>query len=270
VGKSTEIAYCDSTCNPLIGCDGCELWSPAMPPGAGHCYAQRLVSRYCGRNGWPAEFGRPAADWLSRIDRAIAWPDLRGTARPGKAWLNGWPRIVFLCDLADPFTESVAPDWLAAYLPLLAASPHIWLLLTKRPRRLREFVARWGELPRNVWPGVTVTSQETRWRAEELLDCPAACRWLSLEPLLGPVDLAFAGCDWVVAGGESGPGARPMNARWIREVRDGCDSVGVPFFFKQWGGTRAVKTVPLLDDMVWRQMPRTASPAGPCRLRTFP
>src|SRR5262245_31262275 len=133
---TTPIAWCDSTVNLMMGCDGCELWNPAA--GVRHCYAGALTGRHAGRKGWPDAFDRPAL-FPHRLDEALRWPDLTGKPRPGKPWLDGLPRLLFLNDMGDTFTEGLALDWLAPHLPRMAASPHQWLLLTKRPRRMAEF-----------------------------------------------------------------------------------------------------------------------------------
>lgn len=258
MGIKTEIAWCDSTVNPVMGCDGCEL-------SGGHCYAESLVTRYAGLKGWPKTFKRPEfVGTIRRLDAARAWSDLTGTDRPHKPWLNGMQRMIFVCDLSDPFSESLPIDWLSPHVDRWKETPHIWMLLTKRPKRMGEFVRKWeadyGEqFPQNIWGGTSVTSQATAWRIADLLAVPSlSVRFLSLEPLLGPVDipvdafvcpkcecrspkslLACRECkpalSWIIVGGESGPHVRPMLPDWARSIRDQCQAAGVPFFFKQWG-----------------------------------
>ena len=270
MGIKTKIDWCDSTCNPAMGCDGCEL-------SGGHCYAEQLCKRHAGQAGWPKKFSRPElVSAEKRMAGALAWPDLTGTDRADKPWLNGMPRLVFLCDLADPFSESISADarthWLTRASGEMLASRHVWLLLTKRPHIMRRYVRWWCEQhcenwPENIWLGTSVTRADTAWRIAELLQIHAAVRFVSLEPLLGPVDLdrlpAPEGCgpclhysalrehaddnsyylpptllDWVIAGGESGASARPSHPDWFRGLRDQCAAAGVPFFFKQWGEYR--------------------------------
>lgn len=188
MGTNTKISWCDSTVNPVVGCDGCEL-------SGGHCYAESLVNRYAGKKGWPKAFSRPEfVQTIRRLDAAIAWKDLTGTERPNKPWLNGLPRLIFVCDLSDPFSESLPIDWLSPHVDRFAATPHIWMLLTKRPKRMAQFVAEWEQthedrFPQNIWGGTSVTSQATTSRIGELLAVPSlAVRFLSLEPLLGPIE----------------------------------------------------------------------------------
>ena len=268
MGIKTGIGWCDSTVNELVGCDGCELHQKGKKES--HCYANGLVRRYAGLPGWPISFDSPEL-MRGRLAKAIKWPDLTGTERPDKPWLNGYPRIIFPCDLSDPFTESVDPEgWLTEQLPAMAASPHIYILLTKRGRRMLEYWRR-HSIPRNVWPGVSVTGPETVKRVEYLLAVPgASVRLVSAGPLLGPVDLApylrYEQCggghvtrntqlDWVICEGESGPNSRAMDPLWAQWLRDQCVAAHVPFFFKQWGGVERGRW---LDDVIWSEMPRAA------------
>ena len=280
---STLIEWCDSTLNLQAGCDGCELWNEKA--GLRHCYAGTLTERYAGAKGWPVSFDQPAL-FPERLKAALKWSDLTGTAREAKSWLNGLPRLIFLNDMGDTFTESLPIDWLAPHLPAMADSPHVWMILTKRPKRMRQFFAK-HPCPANVWLYVSVTDQSTAdARIRELLRIPGdIVRGISAEPLLGAVDCSRwldplgmecadvcprrhyvkssevetrvrgeeryplcpdcgAAAQWtgydiglshVIAGGESGPGARPSHPDWYRSLRDQCAAAGVPYFFKQWG-----------------------------------
>lgn len=246
MGISTGIEWADSTCNPVVGCDGCELDG---------CYARKLIGRYAGLPGWPASFDRPKA-FLGRIAKALKWPDLTGKDRPDKPWLDGKPRHIFWCDLSDPWTESMPLDWLAPYLSMLADSPHIHIFCTKRPDRAGLFFMD-HPAPRKLILLTTVTSQATIWRAKALLRIPGiSVRGVSAEPLLSDVDFGdclghHLGCDgdgypcatclssgrldWLTTGFESGIGARPGHPDSARSARNQCQAAGVPFFFKQWG-----------------------------------
>lgn len=176
--------YCDSSLNLMQGCDGCELWTPAR--GNRHCYAGAMTNIYKGRKGWPSAFELPEL-FLERLDAARKWKDLTGQHRPHKPWLDGRPRVVFLNDMGDTFTESLPIDWMAPLLPRLADSPHVYMLLTKRASRMLEFT-RMHPLPPNVWPGVSVTTQATVRRVDDLLKIASGGpKWISAEPLLGPV-----------------------------------------------------------------------------------
>lgn len=253
MGQTTEIAYADSTANGVAGCLGCELYDD--DPKKNTCYAAAMVRRYAGLKGWPQEFTSPEF-FPGRLEKALRWPNLTGSKRDGKPWLDGYPRIIFLNDLGDTFAPN-APDplnWLAPKLHEMEESPHIWLFLTKWPRRMRAFfdsvagINTTTGIPHNFWLGTTITSDQTGNRLRELVKIRgASVLWLSLEPLLGPVDLAQVGnstcsewfenggISWVVVGGASGPNAKPMHPDWARVVRNECQAAGVPYFFKQWG-----------------------------------
>jgi protein gp37 len=187
MGITTKIEWCDSTVNGQMGCKGCELWIPEK--GVKRCYAGTLTERYAGGKGWPVAFDEPAV-FPGRIEAACRWPDLTGTERPGKPWLNGMPRMIFLDDMGDTFTEGLPIDWLMEHVPAMEASPHIWMFLTKRASRMRQFFEQLGRVPANFWPGVTVTGNSTLRREDELLRIIGApVRWLSVEPLLEHVVL---------------------------------------------------------------------------------
>ncbi len=278
MGIKTAIEWCDSTCNLVMGCDGCEL-TP------GHCYAERLVSRYVGKKGWPKDFFKPEF-FKHRLEEALAWKDLTWTERPNKPWLNGMPRLIFLNDLGDCFSESIDDfTWLSEAVSATRLSPHVFMFLTKRPKRMAEFCEQWKReycqpFPRNIWGGTTITGSNTMWRAADLANADLEVRLLSLEPLLSRVDLAdtnmltfcqYAGqvvvgecehglgcrersildyADWVIAGGETGPGARPSHHDWFRSLRDQCTAAGVPFFLKSMGGK-----IDTPNDLLIREIP---------------
>lgn len=238
MGVTTGIEWCDSTLNLQMGCDGCELWNPRA--GVRECYAGVLTERYAGVSaGFPASFAEPRL-FPERLKQALRWPDLSGCSRPDKPWLDGRPRIVFLDDMGDTFTEGLPIDWLAEHLPAMAASPHQWLLLTKRPRRALEF-ASMHPFPENFWLGTSITSRASLSRIDWLLQIPARVRFLSVEPIKESIDLALRNwadlcpLHWVIVGGPSGAEAAPVHPDWVRLIRDDCQEAGVPFFFKQWG-----------------------------------
>jgi protein gp37 len=246
MGIKTNIGYCDSTLNLMMGCDGCEL-------SGGHCYAQDWVGRHAGKPGWPASFDKPKL-FVDRMEQALAWPDLTGTERPDKPWLNGMPRIIFLNDLGDAFTPSLPLGWMGDLVCQMAATPHVYLILTKQSARFAQFVEWWQmqyceRFPRNIWGGVSVTGHGVLGRVKDLSKIDLAVRFVSFEPLLGPVDLRpllKVICldeqhyprrlvDWAIAGGESGRNARPCHPDWARRLRDDCQAAGVAYFWKQWG-----------------------------------
>jgi protein gp37 len=252
MGKETDISYADSTINPCVGCMGCELHSKACPEKS-TCYARALVERYrkAGNRGWPASFDAPE-HFPGRIEKALKWPDLTGTRRPEKPWLNGYPRVVFVNDLSDGF-HSIDPEiWLTPHLEAMAASPHIWLFCTKRPDVMRAYFESHA-VPKNFWLMTTVTGQSTIWRAMNLRMIPARTRLISLEPLLGGVDLPPAlgynapgdgefcpVIHGVFVGGASGPKAQPCDVRWISAVVKDCLTARVPVMVKQLGSVAVV------------------------------
>jgi protein gp37 len=266
----TDIEWCDSTLNLEMGCDGCELWNPKA--GVTQCYAGRETNRRKGGKGWPEAFDRPRV-FMERLPAALKWPDLTGQPRPGKPWLDGLPRLVFLNDMGDTFTESLPEDWLAPALGPMAASPHQWLVLTKRPGRMARFFGRQG-VPGNFWLGTSVAGEANVGRVADLVRIRGAkVLFVSAEPLLGEVSLRrwLGKLQWVIAGGESLAGSRPSHPDWFRKVRDECAGQGVPFFFKQWGDFAPLSQVPatalvterLLRDLPWHEFPpRSAEKEG--------
>jgi protein gp37 len=169
------------------------------------------------------------------------------------------PRHVYVSFMGDLFHDEVPDEFIARVFEVMAHSPrHRFHLLTKRPERLVRLSPQlpW---PANVWAGVTVEDAAHQWRADLLRRVPAAVRYLVLEPLLEPLDhLDLDGIGWVILGGESGPGARPLQAEWVRSVRDQCVAAGVPFYFKQWGGVRRKETGRELDGRLWTESPAEA------------
>jgi protein gp37 len=264
MGSNTDIEWCDSTVNPTTGCDGCELWHVR---DKGPCYAGVLHESRLAKS-LPKLYAPSFTEVRlapGRMAKAAAWSDLRGKPRPDKPWLDGKPRMIFVDDMGDLFSKAVPFDYIDAEVldtaQSAAGSKHLWMLLTKQPSRAATF-GRWladrGKAwPENVWLGTSVTSQKTAdSRISHLLAIPAAVRFLSVEPLLGPVELEpwlspayvaeanpdgtgydVPGLDWVIVGGESGPGARPCNLAWIRSIVAQCGAAGVPVFVKQLGST---------------------------------
>lgn len=259
MSKETNIEWADSSLNLQMGCDGCELWNPAAE--VKHCYAGTLTERYAGVNkGFPKSFDEPMI-FRERIMQIKNWKSLTGMMRLNKPWLNGLPRIIFLNDMGDTFTESLPLDWLAekfgekdqSLLDMMERSQDQYLLLTKRPRRMVEF-SRWYPLPKNVWPGTSITSQANIGRVRDLMEVKGGGPlWLSVEPLLGPVmipEVWQSRINWIIVGGESGKDARPMKPEWARNIREQCRMSATAFFMKQMD-----KKEPIPDDLMIRQMP---------------
>lgn len=262
MGMVTEISWCDSTVNQEIGCAGCELWTSKVHK----CYAGRLVEKYGGQRGWPKSFDKPMI-FPERIPKACEWSDLTGKDRKGKPWLNGLPRIIFLDDMGDTWTESLAVDWLLPYISMMEESPHIWMFLTKRPKRMAQFFKMLGRVPENFWLGTSVTDQGTaRARIPELLKIKDALLYLSVEPQYEYIDFGdWIGPDFLVQnsirlfinGGESGPGYSHFNANWMRRNRDLCQQANISFFAKQLGGYPDKREAwdKLPEDLRIREMP---------------
>jgi protein gp37 len=166
------------------------------------------------------------------------------------------PRMVFVNSMGDLFHEEVSVEFIKKVFEVMHETPrHTYQLLTKRADRLAD-VAPLLHWPDNVWMGVTVEDNERLARVQKLRTVPATVRFLSIEPLLGPLpDLDLSGIDWAIVGGESGPGARPLDSRWVVDIRDHCVESAVPFFFKQWGGVRKKAAGRELENRVWNQMP---------------
>jgi protein gp37 len=166
------------------------------------------------------------------------------------------PRCIFVNSMSDLFHEAVPDDYIRRVFDVMAeADWHIFQILTKRAERLATMSSQlpW---PSNVWQGVSVESSEYIWRISYLERVPASVRFLSVEPLLGPIpQLPLEAIDWVIVGGESGPDHRPVDPAWVRSIRDRCLAAGVPFFFKQWGGNTPKSGGRRLDGRTWNQMP---------------
>ncbi len=238
MGIRTNIAWCDSTINLAVGCSGCELLG-------GHCYAEALVGRFAGKTGWPKKFSAPQI-YPGRLASALAWPDLTGQKRRAKPWLDGMPRVIFVNDLAETFDPKLRPTWFDARVCQMQFSRHIWIVLTKQPGRMKDFVEWWQmqhceNWPENVWLGVSLTDQQT---ADERLDVAAQIGLpiiVSAEPLLGAIDFGHVpeGAEsiirWMITGGESGPNARPCHIDWLDWIREQCQESHIPVFIKQWG-----------------------------------
>jgi protein gp37 len=184
----------------------------------------------------------------------------RNALRLPKTWKTG--KTIFVNSMSDLFHEDVPFEFIREVFSTMASTPqHTYQVLTKRPESIE---SRSPELvwPSNVWLGVSVENEDFEWRIDCLRRTSAAVKFLSLEPLLGPLDnLNLKDIDWAIAGGESGPGARPMNAEWVRSIRDQCNAAKVAFHFKQWGGVNKKKTGRVLDGRTWDEFPVRKAPS---------
>lgn len=230
------IEWTDRTWNPVTGC-------VKVSPGCKNCYAERQSERLkkMGVKKYQYAF-TPTLHWEC-LTEPLVW---------GKACR------VFVCSMSDLFQDYVPDAFIYEVMRAIRmASQHQFQVLTKRAERMYEYFLQ-GPPPRNCWLGVSVEDQERLCRADWLVKTPAAVRFLSVEPMLGPVRDIPEGVHWVICGGESGPKARPMDPRWARDLRDECLDKGIPFFFKQWGGTNKKKAGRELDGRTWDEMPEVA------------
>ena len=252
MADQTKIQWCDSTVNPVMGCDGCELWGS----GRESCYAGILHQQRKGNTGFAAEFERPTR-FQGRMAKATKLGDLTGLRRSNKPWLDGRPRMTFVSDMGDALSKRISFEYLEAEIIDNVITPagrrHIWLWVTKRPRRMAEFSAwlqSWDiDWPANLWAGTTVTTENTIIRLDELFEVgdEQTTRFLSMEPQLDNVDLQghLHGLNWVIQGGESGTNARPFDIEWARLTRKHCQDANVAYFLKQLGTKPSFKGEPL-------------------------
>jgi protein gp37 len=234
VADGSAIEWTQATWNPVTGCS-------KVSPGCAHCYAETFAERWRGIPGHPYEQGFDLRLWPSRLELPLRWKR---------------PRLVFVNSMSDMFHEDVPLDFIQDVFDVMVrASQHRFQLLTKRHERLAELAPElpW---PENVWIGVSIENRRFVKRADYLREVPAAVRFISAEPLLGPLEgLDLDGIDWLIVGGESGPKHRRIDADWARELRDRCNAEDVPFFFKQWGGRTSKAGGRLLDGRIWDEMP---------------
>jgi len=231
----SRIEWTKATWNPITGCD-------KISPGCKHCYADRMSKRLqaMGINKYKNGFH------LTLHDDALNIP---------LTWKK--PMMIFVNSMSDLFHDNVPLEFILKVFEVMReANWHQFQILTKRSTRLihlNEFI-RW---PQNVWMGVSVESSNYYYRIDDLRETSAKVKFLSLEPLLGPLaNLDLDLIDWVIVGGESGPKARPMDEKWVISVRDQCLSANVPFFFKQWGGINKKKTGRILEGRTWDEFPK--------------
>lgn len=234
----SEIEWTEATWNPVRGCT-------KVSPGCKHCYAETFAERFRGVPGHP--FGQGFDVRL--VPEALDLP---------RRWKRG--RLVFVNSMSDLFQDEVPTDFIHQVFAVMRDCPqHQFQLLTKRAERLAELGCQLRFAP-NIWMGVSVENADYTWRIDLLRLVPASVRFISVEPLLGPIDhLPLKGIHWVIVGGESGHRAREMKPEWPRSIRDQCLDAGVPFFFKQWGGVRRKVAGRQLDRREWNQMPGFAA-----------
>jgi protein gp37 len=230
----TPIEWTESSWNPVTGCT-------KISPGCKHCYAERMAKRLQAMGQANYAHGFEVTLQEHMLGLPLRWKK---------------PQSIFVNSMSDLFHDEVPLAYIQRVFEVMRrADWHQFQVLTKRAGRLRELDSELAWTP-NVWMGVSVESRKYLERIDSLRATGAAVKFLSIEPLLedlGIIDLF--GIDWVIAGGESGPGARPMNPSWVRNIREQCSAAGVAFFFKQWGGTRKKQAGRLLDGITWDQKP---------------
>ena len=248
--KST-IEWTEATWNPVTGCS-------KVSPGCANCYAETLSLRYgYSKLPWtPANAEQNVVLHPERLHQPLKWRR---------------PRLIFVNSMSDLFHELIPDEYIDRVYEIMAHAPqHTFQVLTKRPDRMRRYtrslparVNWWTEWPLpNVWHGTSIENDRWVGRADDVRGAMADVRFLSCEPLLGPLpSLDLTNLDWVIVGGESGHGHRPMDPEWVRDIRDRCNAAGVAFFFKQWGGRTPKAGGRELDGRTWDEMPRTAVPA---------
>jgi protein gp37 len=252
MATNSPIEWTEATWNPVAGCT-------VLSPGCTNCYAMRLAARL-------EVMGQPKYAGLTRKSGGrYKWNgriNLDQTALEiPKRWKVG--KTIFVNSMSDLFHEKVPLDFIKAVFATMMDTPqHTYQVLTKRADRAED-LAHLLPWPKHVWLGVSVENADYVDRIDHLRRTPAAVKFLSLEPLLGPLyGLNLKGIDWAIAGGESGPGARPMPIDWVRSIRDQCVAAKVAFHFKQWGGVNKKRTGRVLDGRTWDQLPQPARKQG--------
>jgi protein gp37 len=238
MGDNSAIEWTDATWNPITGCT-------KVTRGCDNCYAERFAERFRGVAGHPFETGFDLTLQPGRLNQPLAWKR---------------PRTIFVNSMSDLFHKEVPRAFIDRVFDTMErADWHVFQVLTKRSSLLSRYLeTRYGtsRAPAHIWCGVSIEDAQAKSRLAHLRAAQATTKFLSLEPLLGPLGrLDLAGIDWVIAGGESGPGARVMDAEWVRSIRDQCLRQGVAFFFKQWGGVRPKSGGRTLDNREWSEYP---------------
>jgi len=234
MAKGSGIEWTESTWNPVTGCT-------KISPGCKHCYAERLAVRLqaMGQENYRNGFNLTLQPHM--LDLPLRWKR---------------PQTIFVNSMSDLFHKGVPIEYIQQVFDVMRrADWHRFQVLTKRSDRLSQLDPELKWAP-NIWMGVSIESDKYRWRIDDLRATRAMVKFLSLEPLLGPLqDLDLRAIDWVIVGGESGPEARPMDPAWAIDLRDQCRQAKVPFFFKQWGGKNKKRAGRILDGEIWNEMP---------------
>ena len=251
MGEKSAIEWTDSTWNPVTGCT-------KITKGCDNCYAERFAERFRGTPGHHFEMGFDLTLRPERILKPLSWKQ---------------PRMIFVNSMSDLFHKDVPTEFIdQVFHTMETADWHVFQVLTKRSSTMRDYLRERysGTLsPEHIWCGVSVEDHTAVSRIRHLQDSPVSTRFLSIEPLLGPVgEIDMSGISWVIVGGESGPAARPVQLSWVLGIRDLCQRGEVPFFFKQWGGKYSKSGGRELGGRTWDEMPGSSIPdplgrAGP-------
>ncbi|MBN1304910.1 MAG: phage Gp37/Gp68 family protein [Anaerolineales bacterium] len=231
----SKIEWTDSTWNPITGCT-------KISPGCKNCYAERMAKRLKAMGQPNYENGFNLTLHPHMLKRPLEWKK---------------PSLIFVNSMSDLFHQDVPLEFILEVFDIMKeAHWHQFQVLTKRAERLSALAPslNW---PDNVWMGVSVENQDYTYRIDHLRNTNAKIKFLSIEPLIGPITtMGLRNIDWVVVGGESGPRSRIIKKEWVLNIKNMCQEEGVPFFFKQWGGTNKKKTGRLLDGQTWDQLPK--------------
>ena len=254
MAQTSSIEWTHATWNPVVGCH-------RVSSGCAHCYAERMAKRLAAMARVARERGASpgrTANYLNVLDKYGRW---NGRVLLDYAALEdpiGWraPLTIFVNSMSDLFYEEVPFGFIERAFDVMKRCPqHTFQVLTKRPHVAADMSPRLQWTP-NIWMGTSVENAAVLHRIRDLRRTDARVKFLSVEPLLGPIPrLPLSGIHWVIVGGESGPGARPMQADWVCRIRDRCLAAGVPFFFKQWGGVNKKLAGRILDGRTWDELP---------------
>jgi protein gp37 len=234
MATNSPIEWTDATWNPVTGCD-------KISPGCKHCYAERMARRLQAMGNKNYQGGFAVTLQPHMLQHPLAWKS---------------PKRIFVNSMSDLFHDDVPLAYIQRVFKVMnQADWHQYQILTKRAERLAGLSEHLDWAP-HIWMGVSVENEEYLTRVDHLVRTKAHVKFLSIEPLLGPLGkLKLRGIDWVIVGGESGPGARPMNPQWVTDIKDQCRKARVAFFFKQWGGVQKSKTGRTLEGRTWDEMP---------------
>lgn len=234
MAEKSKIEWTESTWNPVTGCT-------KISEGCLNCYAERMAKRLHAMGQLKYKNCFNVTTHEECLQEPLNWKK---------------PQIIFVCSMSDLFHKDVPDDFIIKVFNIMnKAKWHTFQVLTKRADRLEKIAHKLKWTP-NIWLGVTVESENQKQRIPYLINTPAKIKYLSIEPMITEIsNLSLKGIDWVIVGGESGPGSRPIKAQWVTSIRDNCIKNKVPFFFKQWGGINKKATGCLLEGQYWKELP---------------